>query len=531
MSAIKELLTEYLILLERYLDSLHTVTQYRIERINQFEEGKYSVVFHFLNPKDKSILMAHSADLLDLMRSLMSKYNLRSVDIDDADITFYLSFDVKNDQIDILVRSLPTNYKEIEDVCSLFTDVNLICQSDSFWEKKIEHDFNKIIPYAPGKMKERYLNYGLIIRYRADIDQFDEINLPVKAVSISSGISHSLILDVNGDVWVFGSNKYGQLGLGDSVDRMTPEKINLPVKIIYVASGADHSMLIDENHEYWGFGKNTGGQLGLSDNVDRYLPEQNKRKQVYPRWTKISCGYEYSLLLDDNGSVFICGKYLSHSPSNLVETHQWSPNSIFGIQAKDISSAAYHSFLTTSERLIGLSNIRVFGINNHYQLGIGVSETQTPSRTFIRNVRLDFGVYYSQPLDVDVALTQVIGPEFARYIPIDEDIIQAEGGRNHSILLDKNNSVWTCGNNSHGQLGQNDKLDLPVPDKIYLPTKIISVFAGPFSSFLIDINNDLWMMGQSGDNNIHIPTKINVLDHKIDSIAANKNGFLALILY
>ena len=40
---------------------------------------------------------------------------------------------------------------------------------------------------------------------------------------------HSLMLDVEGDLWAMGNNDVGQLGLGDEISRTIPEKItNLP---------------------------------------------------------------------------------------------------------------------------------------------------------------------------------------------------------------------------------------------------------------------------------------------------------------
>lgn len=44
-------------------------------------------------------------------------------------------------------------------------------------------------------------------------------------ISVACGGQHSLFLTETGEVFACGSNKYGQLGLGDRVDRMTPQPI------------------------------------------------------------------------------------------------------------------------------------------------------------------------------------------------------------------------------------------------------------------------------------------------------------------
>ena len=70
-------------------------------------------------------------------------------------------------------------------------------------------------------------------------------------------------------------------------------------------------------------------------------------------------------------------------------------------------------------------------------------------------------------------------------------IYAISAGRQTSLFLDDQNKVWVCGNNSIGQLG------LPINNKV-LPTKldylppISKIFAGYFSTFLINTNGYLW---------------------------------------
>jgi alpha-tubulin suppressor-like RCC1 family protein len=48
---------------------------------------------------------------------------------------------------------------------------------------------------------------------------------PVPFVSISIGFQHTLALDEKGGVWSWGSNYYGQLGLGHNNDCNAPQKV------------------------------------------------------------------------------------------------------------------------------------------------------------------------------------------------------------------------------------------------------------------------------------------------------------------
>jgi alpha-tubulin suppressor-like RCC1 family protein len=51
------------------------------------------------------------------------------------------------------------------------------------------------------------------------------VNFLSFAATIAAGSSHSLFLDTEGYVWAVGYNYFGQLGLGDNVNRNIPTKI------------------------------------------------------------------------------------------------------------------------------------------------------------------------------------------------------------------------------------------------------------------------------------------------------------------
>ena len=49
--------------------------------------------------------------------------------------------------------------------------------------------------------------------------------LNIVAKSVSCGDFHTVIIDMNNEVWSFGNNRYGELGLCDYIKRNTPTKI------------------------------------------------------------------------------------------------------------------------------------------------------------------------------------------------------------------------------------------------------------------------------------------------------------------
>jgi alpha-tubulin suppressor-like RCC1 family protein len=83
---------------------------------------------------------------------------------------------------------------------------------------------------------------------------------PIKTVAI--GGIHWVALDVNGDVWVWGLNDQGQLGLGDRAARTTPTKLTGLGNVVGIGVGQYNTYIVraDGSVLAWGWGQY--GQLG-----------------------------------------------------------------------------------------------------------------------------------------------------------------------------------------------------------------------------------------------------------------------------
>ncbi len=98
-------------------------------------------------------------------------------------------------------------------------------------------------------------------------------------ISVRIGLYHTCALLENSKIKCFGSNEYGQLGLGDRLNRGDNENemsINLPFAdlgtdrpVISIAAGGYHNCVLFDNHRIKCFGWNMFGQLGLEDTNNR----------------------------------------------------------------------------------------------------------------------------------------------------------------------------------------------------------------------------------------------------------------------
>ena len=100
-----------------------------------------------------------------------------------------------------------------------------------------------------------------------------------KIVSVSCGSHHSLALTSEGDVYAWGQNNCGQIGSGTTTNQTTPKKIlyshqsKFPHAVaIKIVCGQTSSLLVLDSGEVFGWGYNGNGQLGLGNNVNQLSP-------------------------------------------------------------------------------------------------------------------------------------------------------------------------------------------------------------------------------------------------------------------
>jgi len=153
--------------------------------------------------------------------------------------------------------------------------------------------------------------------------------------SIAAGWNHALALDRDGNVWAWGKNEFGQLG----VSGPNPSLIAIqsgPGDVSAVSAGLGYSLAIDNHYNVWAWGGNWEGQLGDGTKTDRPIPVQVKRSATenLDGIELISAGRFHGLARDGNGKLWAWGDNqagaLGRDP---VET----PESLFAVPVKDYS--------------------------------------------------------------------------------------------------------------------------------------------------------------------------------------------------
>ncbi|KAJ8765337.1 hypothetical protein K2173_012034 [Erythroxylum novogranatense] len=180
---------------------------------------------------------------------------------------------------------------------------------------------------------------------------------------ISAGYHHSCAITVDGEMYMWGRNSNGQLGLGKKAEKA----INLPTKveclngiaIKKVALASEHSVAVTGGGEALSWGSDSFGQLGhglessflgLFKSTNEYTPRRIKQLEGV-KVKNVAAGMLHSAFIDENGSVFMFGKGLGFGEHGSMTT-----SSMIGKlpSSKEVSCGGYHTCVVTSNSIDAL---------------------------------------------------------------------------------------------------------------------------------------------------------------------------------
>ena len=253
-------------------------------------------------------------------------------------------------------------------------------------------------------------------------------------VQVAAGGTHTAAVTKDGDLYMWGRNYYGQLGVYSNADSKIPIKVNnssstLPEKSVkYIALGYYHSAAITKDGSLYMWGYNRSGQLGDGTTTDRYTPVK-----IMDNVASVSLGGNHSAAITKDSNLYMWGGNGSGQLGDGTTDNKARPHRV----ASNVQSVKLgYSHTTVISKDGGLYT---WGYNYYGQLGNG---TTTDS---------------SNP------------------IKIMNDAIDCAGGDNHTIVLKKDGTVYTWGDNYHGQLGDDTTTDRtsPVAIQIYDHTNVL----------------------------------------------------------
>ncbi|GLT29982.1 hypothetical protein SLA2020_048090 [Shorea laevis] len=206
--------------------------------------------------------------------------------------------------------------------------------------------------------------------------------LKKEIVLVSAGYHHSCAISVDGELYMWGKNSNGQLGLGKKTAKIVP----FPTKVEYLsgviiksaALGSEHSVAVTDRGEALSWGAGGSSRLGhghesrifgFLTTASEYTPRLIKKLEGV-KVEKVAAGLLHSACINENGSLFIFGETAVNKLGFSEVKDTKTPSMISTLpHLEDVACGGYHTCIITKS-----GELYAWGSNENGCLGIGSTD-------------------------------------------------------------------------------------------------------------------------------------------------------------
>jgi len=203
-----------------------------------------------------------------------------------------------------------------------------------------------------------------------DIVRFPERVPGLHAMAlVAAGDMFSGAVGVDGQVWMWGNCRHGRLGYPPAMPqtRTAPDPRSLGLAafgsspVVLLNLRTNRAAAVTEMGELWAWGNNTCGKLGLGDDTLRVIPTLVTDGKM-PAWGgsqvyMVCCGFQHQLVLTEDGAVWTCGEgtFGALGLSDLLD--RWVPTRIMpaafgGAKIVCVAGGSDISFAVTAQGIL-----------------------------------------------------------------------------------------------------------------------------------------------------------------------------------
>lgn len=314
----------------------------------------------------------------------------------------------------------------------------------------------------------------------------EEPNIPdyggykiVGGVQETMNLSALAALIVSNQVWGWGDNS--DFAVGPSLPSIVkePKQVKNITDVVSLEAGVWNSFGVEKNGTLKGWGENEHAQLGTGDRSKKFSPTV---VAGISKVAKVSSGAFHSVGITTEGNVYVWGwnrRFECGTPfwafiaatTGQVDSTVFAKVPIKHIKLSnvvDVAAGEGHTIVATAG-----GNVLSWGSNSHGQTG--------------------------RPMDEEFTVLPV-----ALKIGKGRNCRAVAAGFDHTLVLDKDGTVWAFGGNASGQLGDGTTTDRYQAQTVSGLTGVRAIAAGDGFSLALDTAGRVWawgnnVLGQLGD--------------------------------
>lgn len=382
-----------------------------------------------------------------------------------------------------------------------------------------------------------------------------------KIVDVVAGGAFSAALDIDGNVWTWGRNDLGQLGIGNATDATSAVRVLIDAKIVTIAAGDAHMLAVDDAGNTWAWGANANGQLGTGTSSDK-LPLPVKITTPAPL-------VEVAANATASFGVTAAGKLVSWGGATDADSGHGTAATKKPAEIASAASTSFRDVNAAADQAFAIDvdgNLWGWGTNTGGELGRATTTAPTKfaldkkvvavatSATNSAFTTADGKVYATglgangqlgQSSTTPVAsftevpawgtATQANVPSYAKNGTtwLNPTFMQVSAGGNTTAGVDVEGHLWLWGAGTSGQLGGGGTGNASAPQMVASSVDFSSVKVGGTHVVALATDGTVWTFGasSSGANgrtvSLLTPTRAPIAA-PIADIAASNNHTVAL---
>ena len=259
-----------------------------------------------------------------------------------------------------------------------------------------------------------------------------EADLVFAQVAVSK--EHQIVIDQFGDLWAWGNNGRGQLGLGDTAPRTTPTSVTGTdnsaqfgaVDVVSIAASAYNSYAIDSLGHLWAWGDNDDGTVGDGTaEIARTFPVRAASGAFF---VNVAGNQSAAYAIDRDGYMYAWGA------NNLGQQGRGEVGGGTTLAPTKLATESRFLTISTPSASTSSSQQRVWALDStHRAWGWGA------------------GSAYAWGTGNDDASNRPTAEQFS--LPTSVDVVDIAAGSSHSLALTEDYDLFAFGANGQGQLG------------------------------------------------------------------------------